>query len=94
MDRLKRIQELQRESAELSRKLERSLIIEDILKTNGIDPIKWPIRSSFSGYPRQGIKAVFCSFKDRSGDIILRLPASEIPEKLWPEQLKTDLKRR
>ena len=79
--------------AKLLEKLNRSLLIQDILKEHGILKPEWPIKTSFQGNPVHYPNEVICTFKDRYGGELLQLFIGKVPQELYPEQLIEDLKK-
>ena len=81
------------EQSRLLEKLNRSLLIQDILKEHGILKPEWPIKTSFQGNPVHYPNEVICTFKDRYGGELLQLFIGKVPQELYPEQLIEDLKK-
>lgn len=72
----------------LSAKLDKALVLTELFEKFGAEP-EWPVHLQFSGNARN--KDVYCAFRN-SHSTFLRLHYADVPEILYPEQLKKDLK--
>ena len=83
----KKIKRKQREQDLLLNELIRSITIKELLAKHNITP-SWPVTVTVRRVP--GDEAFF-SFKNSAGSVFLRLSHSNVPEILYPAQLKKDL---
>lgn len=90
-----KIANLHTEQGKLLINLNRSLLVQHILDENNL-AYTWPVKTQFRTSIPLPCKPTTCActFKDATGKELLTLPHTEVPEKLWPEQLKKDLKGR
>ena len=85
MNAIRTIRRQQREAAELVDKLERSVLLQNTLRSNGVIDIKWPVTLQFSGNIHETNTA---TFRDRNRKVILEVPENRVSILLWPEPLR------